>query len=502
MSLTSFSFFVFLIVTVALYYTVPKGQKYILLAASVGFFLKASPIGIGKMLLLMAYILLITYSGAICIEKAEGRRRDIITFTTILGLAATLFVLKYAFNMGELITSLLAMNVNLSWLDFVPVMGLSYFTLSAIGYVLDVRWQMYTAERNIATVALFIYYFPQVVSGPVTRFSAMRKQILERTALAYDNIEYGLRRMLWGYFKKLVISERFAMIVQAVYSNPENYGGADIFIATLCYAVQLYTDFSGCMDIVLGTSALLGIRLPENFRAPFFSKTVQEFWQRWHITLGLWFKDYVMYPIQISSPMVRMGKICKRHYGKKVGKKVPFYISMLVLWFLIGVWHGCTAHYFVASAVVPCTLLMISDLGSSYFCRLGQKLPWQTNAFLWDNVNRLKSLLLICICWVFVCTESVPLGLTSLYDIVVHIGDCHIAEVWAATHMGIASLVVMTLGLAVLIYADYLIDKGTSLYEVLNNRTWLTRTAILYVELILIMAQGMAGKSEFIYFQF
>ncbi|SFW61316.1 MBOAT family O-acyltransferase [Selenomonas ruminantium] len=501
MSLTSFSFFVFLIATVVLYYTVPKMQKYILLVASFVFFLKASPVSVGWMLLLMVYILFVTYGGAIAIEKTEGVKRDVVSTLTILGLAATLFVLKYAFNMGELISSLLAMNVNLSWLDFVPIMGLSYFTLSAIGYVLDVRWQMYLAERNIATVALFIYYFPQVVSGPVTRFSAMRKQILERTALEYDNIEYGLRRMLWGYFKKLVISERFAMIVQAVYANPQNYGGADICIATLCYAVQLYTDFSGCMDIVLGTSALFGIRLPENFCAPFFSKTVQEFWQRWHITLGLWFKDYVMYPVQISAPLVKMGKFCKQHYGKKVGKKVPFYASMLVLWFLIGVWHGCTAHYFVASAIVPCTLLMISDLGSSYFTKMGKKLPWQENSLLWDNVNRLKTLLLICICWVFVCAESVPAGMVALYDILTNIGDCHMTELWKAAHIG-SNFSVMILGMAVLIFADYLEDKGTSLYEILNKRSWWVRTVILYVEIILIIDKGLVGKSEFIYFQF
>lgn len=502
MSLTSGSFFIFLLATVILYYTVPKMQKYILLLASFIFFLKASPIGAGLMLGLMTYLLLLTYGGAILQEKTAGWKRNLVTIGTIAGLTATLFVLKYAFNMGELIASLLAMDVQLSWLNFVPIMGLSYFTLSAIGYILDVRWQMYPAERNPATVALFIYYFPQVVSGPVTRFAAMRQQLLAKTALDYDNIEYGLRRMLWGYFKKLVISERFAMIVQTVYANPQNYGGADIVLATLCYAIQLYTDFSGCMDIVLGTSALFGIKLPENFRAPFFSRSVQEFWQRWHITLGLWFKDYIMYPVQISGGMVKLGKYCKQHLGKKAGKKIPFYLSMLVLWFLIGVWHGCTAHYFVASAIVPCTLLMISDLGHSSFTKLGKKLPWQESTLLWDTVNRLKSLLLICICWVFVCANSVPVGMASLYEIFASIGDCHIVEIWKATHLGTVSLLVMILGIAALVFADYLEDKGTSLYEVLNKRTWMTRTLILYAEIILIMVTGKFGNSEFIYFQF
>ncbi|KHM51772.1 D-alanyl-lipoteichoic acid acyltransferase DltB, MBOAT superfamily [Anaerovibrio lipolyticus DSM 3074] len=502
MSLTSGSFFIFLLVTVILYYTLPKIQKYILLSASCVFYLKASPIGIDLMLVLMTYILMLTYGGAILQEKTFGWKRNMVSAITIMGLVATLFVLKYAFNMGELLASLLSMDVQLSWLNFVPIMGLSYFTLSAIGYVLDVRWQMYPAERNIATVALFIFYFPQVVSGPVTRFEAMRQQILAKTVLEYDNIEYGLRRMLWGYFKKLVISERFAMIVTVVYKNPQDYGGADIFLATLCYAVQLYTDFSGCMDIVLGTSALFGVRLPENFRAPFFSKTVQEFWQRWHITLGLWFKDYVMYPVQISNVMVMLGKYCKQHYGKKVGKKIPFYISMLVLWFLIGVWHGCTAHYFVASAIVPCTLLMISDLGGNWFSKMGNELPFSECSLFWDNVNRLKSLLLICICWVFVCSESVSVGLTCLYDVFANVDEIHLSAIIAATKMGKAGLLVMVLGIGVLVFADYLEDKGSSLYELLNKKSWFMRTAVLYAEIILILGMGMIGKSEFIYFQF
>lgn len=144
-----------------------------------------------------------------------------------------------------------------------------------------------------------------------------------------------------------MISERFGIIVSAVYGSYGDYSAIGIIGATLAYAVQLYTDFFGCMDIIMGVSGLFGIRLPENFNAPFFAKSVQEFWQRWHITLGLWFKDYVMYPVQISRPVVKFGKKCRKRVGKKAGKKIPFYLSMLVLWFLIGVWHGGTGYYLV-----------------------------------------------------------------------------------------------------------------------------------------------------------
>ena len=503
MSLTSFDFFLFLGACLILYYVLPKFQKYILLGASLFFFIKASAIEIPVMVLLMCYIFALTYWGGILLEKTqESKWNGVVTAISITGLVAVLFVLKYAFNMGELLISLFSLSGDMSFWKFLPVMGISYFTLSAIGYLLDVRWKLYPAERNMASMALFIFYFPQVISGPVTRFAEMKGQLNSASPLVYENIEYGLRRMLWGYFKKLVISERFAMIVTAVYENPEACGGADILIATLCYAVQLYTDFSGCMDIVLGASSLFGVKLPENFRAPFFSRNVQEFWQRWHITLGLWFKDYVMYPIQISGYMVRLGKKCRDIFGKKAGKKIPFYISMLVLWFLIGVWHGCTAHYFVASAIVPCTLLMISDFGTPLFSRMASYLPNQGNGRIWVFLQRVRTLLLICICWVFVCAGSVSVGIESFYDMFANITQCNIVDIYSMTRQGKGALFYMTMGIGVLIFADYLESKGSSLYEVLNRRSFVVRTVILYVEICMILKAGLVGSSEFIYFQF
>ena len=337
MSLVSFDFIVFLIAVVILFYAIKGLQKYILLFASIVFYFSISAVSKPKLVLLICYVIFVTYVGAILIEKSRGRIRSVVLALTITALAAVLVLLKYAYNLCSLFTEVFRVDGDISFLKFASVIGISYFILSAMGYLIEVSWESYQAERNVFTVALFIFYFPQIISGPVTRFQEMKSQFDERKILKYENIMYGLRRMLWGYFKKLVISERFGIIVSAVYGNYGNYSAIGIIGATLAYAVQLYTDFSGCMDIITGVSELFGIRLPENFNAPFFSKSVQEFWQRWHITLGLWFKDYVMYPIQISRPMIKLGKMCKKRFGKKTGKKIPFYLSMLVLWFLIGV---------------------------------------------------------------------------------------------------------------------------------------------------------------------
>ena len=304
MNLVSFDFIVFLIVVTVLFYVLKGMQKYILFAASILFYFSISVVSKPKLLFLICYVIFVTYTGAILIEKSRGKIRNIVLAVTIAALVAVLVILKYAYNLCALFMEIFHVGGDISFLQFASVIGLSYFILSAIGYLIEVSWESYKAERNVVTVALFVYYFPQIISGPVTRFQSMKIQFDERKSLKYENIMYGIRRMLWGYFKKLVISERFGIIVTAIYGSYGNYSAVGIIGATLAYAVQLYTDFSGCMDIIMGVSELFGIKLPENFNAPFFSKSVQEFWQRWHITLGLWFKDYVMYPVQISKPMI------------------------------------------------------------------------------------------------------------------------------------------------------------------------------------------------------
>lgn len=286
------------------------------------------------------------------------------------------------------------------------MIGISYYALSTIGYLIDVFWGNCKAERNIADVLLFIFYFPQMISGPITRFSDMYKQFNQKRSINYDSITNGMRRMLWGYFKKLVISERFAIVVSCVYSDYCNYSLVGVALATLCYAVQLYTDFSGCMDIVIGASLLFGIVLPENFNAPFFAETIQKFWIRWHITLGLWFKEYLMYPVQKSRFVQNIGKKAKKIFGRKVGKKIPLYLPLIVLWTLIGIWHGGTVYYFIASAMIPCTLMILSDICKQRIRHIVLKLKINTECGSWKWFRRIRTLLLMCICWMVICSNG------------------------------------------------------------------------------------------------
>ncbi len=503
MSLTSFSFFVFLFIILVLYYAVKPAKKYVLLVASIYFYISISQNNTLKLCILIFYIAVITYTGALLIEHTDGKVKDIILILSIVSMVIVLFIFKYAYNLLEVFKNLSGLQADFSWLKFAGIIGMSYYILCAIGYIIDVYWGVYEAEKNIVNVALFIFYFPQLISGPITRYPDMYKQFNACPPLEYSNITNGLRRMAWGYLKKLVISERFGIIVSSVYGNYGNYSMVGIAGATLCYAVQLYTDFSGCMDIIGGTSVLFGITLPENFKAPFFSETIQEFWQRWHITLGLWFKDYLMYPLQKSLFLQSVGKLAKDKLGKKRGKKIPFYLAMLILWILIGIWHGGTGYYFIASGILPCIMLMGSSFIQSLSARSIKLLKINTNCTSWHIFRRARTLLLICICWLFVCSGSTH----NAFNIIRHM----VFVPWKYTTfvssfntfgLNVMDMFLMVLGVVFLYYSDLCVFKGTTIFKKMDGQNFGFRVAAIYLEIILILLYGMVGSSSFIYFQF
>ena len=500
MSLTSFYFFIFLIVALVLYYIFPKYQKCILLISSLLFY---KTISSHKIWLLLTIIFSVTFFGAILIDKFKSIYAK--RFTLIISIGVLFFILffyRYAHNFIALILEILNVDSNVSCIRLIPYIGISYFSLSAIGYLVDIYWNSYKPEKNPIYIANFIFFFPQVISGPITRFSEMREQFINEQKFNYQNIEYGLRRMLWGYFKKFVISERFAMISTGVYSHYTDFGAIDIVLATLCYAIQLYTDFSGCMDIIMGAGRLFGIKLPENFKAPFFSKTIQEFWQRWHITLGLWFKDYVMFPVQMNPAILKLGKICKEKCGKNIGKKVPFYISMSVLWFLIGIWHGGTGYYFIASAIIPFVLLTLSDLLKPVFENARNVLGNIVESFAYRVFQSVRTVLLICICWLFVCSNSTKNSFIVIKHCFYSITICNFNNNFNMFYLGKISILIMILGCLILFFADYLQNKNSSIFAYVDKKPVLFKYCVLYAEILTIMIFGKIGVSQFIYFQF
>ena len=503
MSLTSFSFFEFLLVALLVFYCVKPIQKYTLLAASIYFYFSISSITKWKLCVIIVAVGLIAYLGAIAIDKASGKLKGFFLLASVLFLAGLLVIFKYAYNVLSVLSSIFNISGNFSWIKFASIIGISYYALTAIGYLVEVYWGNMKSSKNPADVFLFVFYFPQLISGPLTKYGEMHPQFSEMKTIKYDNISMGLRRMAWGYFKKLVISERFGIIVTTVYGNYTGYSMVGIIGATLCYAVQLYTDFSGCMDIIMGTSMLFGIYLPENFKAPFFSESIQEFWQRWHITLGVWFKDYLMYPLQKSKGIQYVGKVSKQILGKKKGKKIPFYFAMVILWICIGIWHGGTGYYFIASAGIPCIYLILSDVLHPVFVRLANVFRINTECISWKWFRRIRTLLLICVCWMVVCAN----GTHAFIQIVKHmistpVKYTAINNAFETFGLGVLDLGLMIIGVVLLFFSDLCIYKGKTIFEVTDEQNYLARLAIIYIEVVTILMHGLVGTSSFIYFQF
>lgn len=229
---------------------------------------------------------------------------------------------------------------------FVPL-GISYYTMSLIGYVADVYWRKEKAEKNICKLLLFALYFPKIFEGPISKHKNIAQQLNEGHRFDYEKFCFGLQRMLWGYFKKLVIADRLALAVVPVFEEYQLYRGSTLLVVAIFGAFQLYCDFSGCMDIVLGISEAIGITMEENFNRPFFSKSASEFWRRWHITLGTWFKDYVYMPIVISPKLMKISGAVRKKFGKRAGKTVVSVVPLAIVWLLTGAWHGTGWNYIV-----------------------------------------------------------------------------------------------------------------------------------------------------------
>ena len=350
MSLTSFHFFCFFGVSLAVYYLAPrKYQWYVLLAFSAYFFLRSSDWTCGIYFVLN--VAASSYSAWQCAKAKEQGREKAAKTMMLAGLAvnvAILAVLKYS-HFAVYNWNILMSRLGSGWYLEEPSLsapvGIRFYTLMSIGYILDVYWGMARPEKNPLKMALFTGYYPQMTSGPVSRFEEVKQQLFAGCGFRYENLALGLQRILWGLFKKLVLSSRAAVVPDVVYADPEAYTGLYVWAAAFLFMLQLYTDFSGCMDIVLGASQCYGIKLPENFRAPFFSRSVQEYWQRWHITLGEWLRSYILFPVLRSRGFGRMGKWLKLHVSKKASRQLPSWLGMLIVWLLIGLWHGGAWKY-------------------------------------------------------------------------------------------------------------------------------------------------------------
>ena len=369
MAINSLNFIIFIAIVCLVYFVVPKKIKWVvLLIANYTFYWICSK----KLIVYMLITTISIYLLALGMGKIDSKTKELckkeedrkvkkqiknkaktkkkwIVFLAVLINFGILISLKYCNFIFKNLNSLFDMiriPIEIPFKQILLPLGISYYTLQAISYVVDVYRGKYLPDKHLGRVALFVSFFPQMVEGPIGRYDELANQLYEPHKFNYENVKFGIQLMLWGYFKKMVIADRAALFVNEVFANYSNYLGIPIFVAAALYTLQIYAEFSGCIDIVRGTAQILGINMAENFKRPFFSKSVQEFWRRWHITLGTWFKDYIFYPISFSKITQNITSFSKKIFKTSyIAKLIPAIFALFFVWFGNGIWHGASWKY-------------------------------------------------------------------------------------------------------------------------------------------------------------
>lgn len=481
MLFTSFEFIGFLLLVTVLYYTVPKKFQWVVLLAGSGVFLT----GMGREAAAAVLgMVILTYVSSVWLDrsKTKGGRRHLFIVCLLFHIG---FLSGYKFGVGKM------------------PFGLSYYGLMAIAYLTGVYRRRCRTQKNIFRLAAALTFFPALVQGPINRYEDMEKiwspHVFDSTA-----VSYGLARILWGYFKKLVVADRILPAVQTIMDAPEEYTGVYVFLGMIFYAVQLYADFTGGIDITLGTAKLFGIDLMENFVVPFTSKNLGEYWRRWHISLGEWIKEYVFYPLSVSRPVIAIAKRLKKR-SPAVGKRFPIYLSSVCAWFVTGLWHGREAH-FIVWGLANCLVILISRELKPCYDRFHRACPFlQGNGKIADfygYFQAVRTFLLVCVLRMFDCYQEVGLTIQMFFSM--FFGNGKSFSIKELFHLGIAPADYMVLFFGViLMYLAGRIKKKMPVVQWLAELPVFCRYGLILVLFFAVVVFGTYGigydAKQFIY---
>lgn len=439
MSFLQAGFWVFLCILLAAYYLMPK-KKYqwvILLIGSYVFYLFA---GVKT----SAYILLTTLTtwyGALLITKisdkkkadlkntddkenkkiikkiAKSNQRKVFWYVLLFNFGILSFLKYFNFLMSN-IASLMSITsgncIKPISLGLILPLGISFYTFQSMGYLIDVYNGKYSAEKNLFKFALFVSFFPQIIEGPINRFDKIACQLFEEKKFDLTKVEFAFQLILWGLFKKVVIADRAILVVNKVFDNYQNYGGAVIVFGILFYSLQQYADFSGGIDMAMGIAELFGIKMCENFKRPYFSTSLAEFWRRWHITLGTWMRDYIFYPLALTKTISKLGRVTKKHFGKNVAKIPTVGLANIVVFLVVGIWHGPYWHY-VAWGLYNGIVIAGSAVLEPFYDKLKKLTKVNVECFSYKVFMILRTFFIVNLGWYFDRGNGVKASFKMMY---------------------------------------------------------------------------------------
>ncbi len=471
MNFISISFFIFLPIVLLLFWLVPNKYRYLVLILGSYFFYSFLNYWL---ILLILFTTLVSYLGARGIEKYQNKKKLFLVLT-IIACLGSLFVFKYLdFSIGLFgkFFSLVGLNLSINPLNIILPVGISFYTFQTLGYVIDVYKGKMQAERHIGYYALFVSFFPQLVAGPIEKASKLIPELKKEHHFSLDNLSYGLRYVISGFIKKVLIADFLVIYVNNVYGNLGISSGIEILLATFLFGLVIYCDFSGYSEIAVGISKWLDIDLTMNFNRPYLSSSFKEFWNRWHITLNDFFTEYIYIPLGGS----QKGKFRK-------------YLNIFIVFLISGLWHGASVH-FILWGVVCGLLLIIEDLLHPLINKITIK----------DSIKKIIGIiityLIINLCWIFFRAQSLnDIGLI-FKQIFTNFGSGFDTAFFTIFNTVLLILCLITLPLTY--YLPIINKEDKYAYAHIG----LYALLIIVVSLMYIHNLNAVGESSFIYFQF
>lgn len=510
MSFVSYGFPVFVGVLLAVYYLLPQKKRWwVLLIGSWGFY---ALVGI-RCLPFLALTTLTVYLGALGIGHMQEQEKGYLSAHKELSKEEKkackakgkkqrrwVFLVVLLLNLGVLAgCKYLGLYASISDGILLPV-GLSFYMFQGLGYLIDVHRGKYPPEKHFFRFALFISFFPQLIQGPISRYDGLSKTLYNGGCATGEELEKGLLRALWGYFKKLVIADRLTVAVSACFGASPAAGSVTA-LGMVLYAFRLLCDFTGGMDITLGVAAMFGVMPMENFNAPFLSKGLAEYWNRWHISMGSWFRDYIFYPLSISKPMLKVNTWLRRKYKEGFFTRLPLYVAILVTWLATGIWHGAGWN-FALWGLSNGVLLILSQELEPVYATFRNRFPRLEKSPAFGSFRILRTFILLCLLRLW-DLFSAPMGTVNAFlSLFINPDFGALRTLWPSLELSLFDICVVLLGLIPVVVLDVRKYRGKTLYPTSCGLRW----ALVGILLVLVLTFGVYGlgyhATDFIYGQF
>ncbi len=490
MSFISLDFLIFFPVVTIAYFLLPKNFRWmLLLAASILFYMAFIP----KYVLVLFGLIIVDYTAGRLLENSEGYFRKIILFISIAMTVGMLVTFKY-FNFFSInldaLASFLHWNYSIGLLSLALPLGLSFHTFQSLSYVIEVYRGKFKAERHFGIYALYVMFYPQLVAGPIERPQHLLPQLHAPHAFEYTRVKLGLMRMAWGFFKKMVIADRLAIVVNHVFADLHSNTGLPLLIACILFTLELYFDFSAYCDIALGAAQVMGFELAENFNRPFISLSMAEFWRRWHMSLSSWFRDYFYYPVILSQ--------------KKRITSARIYAAILLTFLVTGFWHGANWTFGVFGALHG-FFIVFGDLTQKMRVRAAE----MSGLLKHPRLHRAFQAIIIFSLMTFACIFFRAQSLTDGWYISTHLFNGILSNIepkflWHSLSNIGTSPKALVLGVALSIFVFWVEHWGraTDIYRKLAEQPTYVRWSTYWIILFMILAFSESSASQFIYFQF